>query len=379
MLFNAKSLFSLRNWLIYAEILAVVGFILLAAFYIRRGSAESEPFPLSDVADFIEQADTRFAQQDLTDAALYYWQALQALEAVEKEQVISVNGVSQTAGAIGLHANLRIAEIYSQNSWAKDARARLEHAARIEPNHPDVRLLRGRLLSDDALDDTLLAQATEEFLAVIESDPNNAEAHYRLGVLYHGNKQLEEAAVHYKKAIESDPEFRDVTSEKSPIGILARLQLSRTYAKMLQNYQFLDREFTDEDMAEVTRLESESILLLEQALEKRPGMDEVIADLVRLYSARARALGREDTETRGYGDALRVYERIVELDPQDVRAWEQMAEIYAGFLGDKTKALEMYRKVYEIEPHPTVLANIKSLEEDLAAEEEALEMEDELE
>lgn len=379
MLFNAKSLFSLRNWLIYAEILAVVGFIVLAAFYIRRGSAESEPFPLSDVADFIEQADTRFAQQDLTDAALYYWQALQALEAVEKEQVISVNGVSQTAGAIGLHANLRIAEIYSQNSWAKDARARLEHAARIQPDHPDVRLLRGRLLSNDALDDTLLAQATEEFLAVIESDPNNAEAHYRLGVLYHGNKQLEEAAVHYKKAIQSDPEFRDVTSEKSPIGILARLQLSRTYAKMLQNYQFLDREFTDEDMAEVTRLESESILLLEQALEKRPGMDEVIADLVRLYSARARALGREDTETRGYGDALRVYERIVELDPQDVLAWEQMAEIYAGFLGDKAKALEMYRKVYEIEPHPTVLANIKSLEEDLAAEQEALEMEDELE
>ena len=379
MLFKAKSLFSLRNWLIYAEILAVVGFILLAAFYIRRGSAESEPPPLSGVAGFIEQADTRFAQQDFTDAALYYWQALQALEAVEKEQAISVNGVSQTAGAIGLHANLRIAEIYSQNSWAKDARARLEHAARIQPDHADVRLLRGRLLSDDALDDALLAQATEEFLAVIESDPNNAEAHYRLGILYHGNKQLEEAAVHYKKAIENDPEFQNVTSEKSPIGILARLQLSRTYAKMLQNYRFLDREFTDEDLAAVTRLESESIRLLEQALEKRPEMDEVIADLVRLYSARARALEREDIETRGYGDALRVYERIVELDPQEVRAWERMAEIYAGFLGDKAKALEMYRKVYEIEPHPTVLANIKSLEEDMEAEEEDLGIEDELE
>lgn len=372
MLFNAQSLFSLRNWLIYAEVLAVVGFILLAAFYIRRGSAESEPPPISEVADFIELADTRFAQQDLVDAALYYWQALQALETVEKEQVISVaGGVSQTAGAIGLHANLRIAEIYSEKNWAKDARARLEHAARIQPDHADVRLLRGRLLSHDALDDALLAQATEEFLAVIEGDPNNAEAHYRLGVLYHGNKQLEEAAVHYKKAIESDPEFRDVASEKSPIGILARLQLSRTYAKLLQNYRFLDREFTDEDLAEVTRLESESILLLEQALEKRPEMDEVIADLVSLYHARARALGREDIEMRGYANALQVYERIVQLDPKDVRAWEQMAEIYGSFLKDKVKALEMYRKVYEIESHPTVLANIKSLEEDIAAESES--------
>ena len=148
---------------------------------------------------------------------------------------------------------------------------------------------------------------------------------------------------------------------------------------MLQNYRFLDREFTDEDLAEVTRLESESILLLKQALAQRPEMDEVIADLVGLYHARARALEREDIETRGYGDALRVYERIVELDPQDVRAWERMAEIYGSFLKDKVKALEMYRKVYEIEPHPTVLANVKSLEEDLEAEEEDLEIEDELE
>ena len=58
----------------------------------------------------------------------------------------------------------------------------------------------GKLLSDDALDDELLAQATEEFLAVIESDANSAEAHYRLGVLYHGNKQLDQAVAHYKKS-----------------------------------------------------------------------------------------------------------------------------------------------------------------------------------
>ena len=285
--------------------------------------------------------------------------------------MVSVNGVSQTAAAVGLHANLRITEIYSQSNWAKDARARLEHAARIQPDHVDVRLLRGKLLSDDALDDELLAQATEEFLAVIESDANNAEAHYRLGVLYHGNKQLDQAVAHYKKAIASDPEFRDIASENAPIGILARLQLSRSYAKMLQGYQFLDREFTDEDLAEVTRLESASILLLEQALEQRPDMDEVISDLVRLYFARASALEREDIETRQYADALQVYERVVELDPQEVRAWERMAEIYASFLGDKVKALQMYRKVYEIEPHPTVLANIKSLEEDIAAESES--------
>ena len=377
MAFNTQSLFSLRSWLIYAEVLAVVGFVVLASLYIRRGSAAPESPPVSQVGTFIEKADTLFAQEDLVDAALLYWRAVQALETAEKEQVILIKGESRTSAEVGLHANLRISEIYSRSNWAKDARARLEHAARIQPDHPNVRLLRGKLLSDDALDDALLAQATEEFLAVIENDPNNAEAHYRLGVLYHGNRQLEQAVEHYKKAIESDPELQDIASEKVPIGILARLQLSRTYSKMLQGYQFLDREFTSEDLAEVTRLESESVLLLEQAVAKRPDMDEIVADLVRLYFARASALEREDIETRRYADALQVYERIVVLDPQEVRAWERMAEIYGSFLGDNAKALEMYRKVYEIEPHPTVLANIKSLEEDLAAEEDSLEVETE--
>ena len=370
MALNTQSLFSLRSWLIYAEILAVVGFVVLASLYIQRGSAELESPPVAQVGAFIEKADTLFAQEDLVDAALLYWRALQALETAEKEQVISIKGESRTSAAVGLHANLRISEIYSRSNWAKDARARLEHAARIQPDHPNVRLLRGKLLSDEALDDALLAQATEEFLAVIETNPNNAEAHYRLGVLYHGNRQLEQAVEHYKKAIESDQEFQDIASGKAPVGILARLQLSRTYAKMLQKYQFLDREFTSEDLAEVTYLESESILLLEQAVAKRPEMDEIVADLVRLYFARAAALEREDIETRRYADALQVYECIVALDPQEVRAWERMAEIYGSFLGDKAKALEMYQKVYEIEPHPTVLANIKSLEEDLEAETE---------
>ena len=369
-MFNVKSLFSLRSWLIYAEVLAVVGFVVLAVLYIRRGSAEPESPPVSQVGTFIERADTLFAQEDLVDAAILYWRALQALETAEQEQVFSVNGVPQTRAEVGLHANLRIVEVYSRSSWAKDAKARLEHAAQIQPDHPDVRLLRGKLLSDEAVDDELLIQVANEFLAVLENDPNNAEAHYRLGVLYHGNRQLEEAALRYQKAVESDPEFRDIASEKAPIGILARLQLSRTYAKMLQKYRFLDREFTDEDLAQVSHFESESIRLLEQALEKRPEMDEVIADLVRLYFARANALGREDDETRGYGDALQVYERIVALDPQEVLAWERMAEIYGSFLKDKANALEMYRKVYELEPHPTVLANIKSLEEDIALEEE---------
>jgi tetratricopeptide (TPR) repeat protein len=362
--FNTKSLFSLRSWLFYAEVLAVIGFVALAALYIRRGSADPEPPAVSQVGTFIEKADALFEKQDLVDAALFYWQALQALETSGEDKSIPINGTLQSSAEVRLHANLRIAEIYSHSSWLKDAKARLEHASRLQPEHTGVRLLRGKLFRDEGL----LSKATEEFLAVLKQDPHNAEAHYLLGVLYQGSKQLKSAAESYSRAIENDPTLREISSEKAPIGILARLQLSRTYAKTIQDYQFLDREFTDADLAEVIRLESGAIRLLEEAHEKYPEMDEVVNDLVRLLFARAASLERQDIETRQYADALQVYERIVELDPQEVRALERMGEIYASFLGDKAAALEMYRKVYEIEPHPTVLANVKSLEEDVAAE-----------
>ena len=362
--FNTKSLFSLRSWLFYAEVLAVIGFVVLAALYIRRGSAESEASSVAQIGGLIEKADVLFEKQDFADAALFYWQALRSLEANGDDQSVLINGTSESSAQARLHANLRISEIYSHSSWLKDAKARLEHAARIQPEHSAVHLLRGKLSRDEGL----LSEATEEFLAVLKQDPHHAEAHYLLGVLYQGSKQYKSAAESYSSAIENDPGLKEVSSEKAPIGILARLQLSRTYAKMLQDYQFLDREFTDADLIEVTRLESEAIRLLEEAHEKYPEMNEVVDDLIRLLFARASALEREDFETRQYGDALRVYERIVELDPQEVRALERMGEIYASFLGDKSAALEMYRKVYEIEPHPTVLANVKSLEEDVAAE-----------
>ena len=62
---------------------------------------------------------------------------------------------------------------------------------------------------------------------------------------------------------------------------------------------------------------------MEAAYEKYPAMNEVVDDLIRLLFARASALEREDFEMRQYGDALRVYERIVELDPREVRALER--------------------------------------------------------
>lgn len=347
---NKMKMFS-RPWMVWVEILAIIGFIVCAFIFTYRGSSERRPSDLSQVDAILTEADTYYKKQDLAKAVYLYWQALQILETEQSDE----------NKAQRLHTNIRIAEIYTRKNWQKDAKARLEYAANIQPDHDDVRLLSGKLYRDEGSID----KATEEFLAIYDKNPDHAEANYLLAVLYQGRKQYKSAEMHYRLAIDNDPEYIYIPSEKAPIGVLARLQLSRTYNKMFQGYQFLDRELTNDDYDEISRLESQSILLLEEALLVRPDMQEIINDLVRLLYVRAQALSRE-AATRPYADALEVYERIVDLDPTETQAWQGMAEIYESYLIDKPKALEMYRKVYELEPHATYLAIIKSLEEEIS-------------
>lgn len=353
-----RSFFSFDRWLMYTEIIAVIGFLVFAALYTQRGSAEPDAPPISQAEKFLTQADTHYDKQDLVTAVFLYWQALQALETEKTDE----NKEER------LRANLRIAEIYSQSNWLKDAKSRLVHASHIQPDHIDVLLLSGKFLRDEGS----VQEAIDMFLAVLEKNQSHAEANYILGVLYQGRREYTTASKHYQASIEYDPQLTYIPSEKAPIGILARLQLSRTYNQMFLSYRFLDRELTSADMVEISRLESHAIFLLEQAIQLKHGTPEIIDDLIRLLYVRANALKRE-AATRPYADALEVYERIVKLDPMEIQAWEEMGEIYHGFLGDKEKALEMYRNVYNIEAHATTAAIIKSLEAEIAEDFDVLE------
>ncbi len=346
-------LFSYRRWQLYTEIIAVIGFLVLAVVYTQRGGAELDTPNITQADNLIVEADAFYDKQDLASAGYLYWQALHALETEKTNENKSDR----------LHVNLRIAEIYSRSNWLIDAKSRLQYAAQIQPNHKDVLLLSGKFYRDEHSPE----KATEKFLAVLDKNPNDPEANYLLGIMYQGNKQYEEAAERYKIAIENDPKLKLVPSEKAPFGILARLQLSRTYNKLFQSYLLLDRKLTDEEYEEITRLENQAIILLEEAIKLEHSTPEIVDDLIRLYYVRANALKRE-AATRPYADALEVYERIVELDPSEITAWQDMGDIYDGFLDDNENALKMYKKVYELEPHATTLAIIKSLEAEIAEE-----------
>ena len=348
-----------RNWFPYLEAAIIVLFIALIVVYTHNGVTQSKALPISQAQEFLKQGDQDFAKQDLGRAALAYWEAIRIIESAKRDGKESSDGLDNER----FHANLRVAEIYLHSNWIEDARNRLEHAAQIQPDHVEVHLLRGKLERDDG---ERLA-AVHEFLAVIEADPNHAEAHYLLGLLYQSNKQFEDAIAHYKSAIENDTKLVELPFESQPIGLQARLQLARTYRGMRQDYRFIDREVSEQEVTKIAQMEEAAVTVLEQAVDKSPNFSEARNELINLLESRALVIERQG-DTRPYDEALTVYERIVELDPTSVDIWKHIGEIYAHFLQDKEAALNAYKEAYRLDPDLAILAEIENLEADLADE-----------
>jgi tetratricopeptide (TPR) repeat protein len=339
-----------RKWLPYFEgfvLVLVVGMIFL---YAKRNPPGDAPPSPSQAQALIEKADALFAKEDLAPALIAYWDAIRSIRAaggnIDRELL--------------LHAHLRVSEIYYHSNWTEDAEAHLKHTVEINPNYPPAHLLRGKIQRDAGES----ALAVKEFLAVLEFDPAHAEAHYQLGVLYQGARQYEQAITHYKKAIESDPDLTPVPFESVPIGLQARLQLSRTYRRILQDYQLIDRELTSQELAQLAQLEDQGIEILEEIAKINPNFTEAKEELIGLLYGKAAALGRSGEE-RFYDEALTVYEKIVQLDPKEIEAWRWIGQIYESFLQDPEEALKAYKQAYALEPDPGTLAQIKSLEEEL--------------
>lgn len=340
----------MRKWLLCFEAIILVALIVLIVLNTKRGGATVDSPPASQAGAFIERGDEYFAKQDLPKALFAYWEGIQAIEADPR----NANHASR------LHAHLRVSEIYFHSNWTADAEIHLNRAAAIDPDHPAIRLLRGKLLRDTGEQ----ARAVQEFLAVVVKDPTHAEAHHLLGTLYQSTQQFEEATAHYEKAIQNDPDLIDLPFELAPIGLQARLQLSRTYRNIQQKYRFIDRELTAEEQAQLAGLEDKGLEILEEVVAYAPDLTEAKQELVGLLYARAGTL-RRGGEERAYDDALDVYQKIVTIDPTDVDAYLWIGQIYNSFLQDPESALEAYRKAYALEPDSMTLTEIKNLERDL--------------
>ena len=148
------------------------------------------------------------------------------------------------------------------------------------------------------------------------------------------------------------------------------LQLARTYHRRSQKLQFSDQELTTEQIEDLNWMADSAIQLLEEAVSLAPDFAEAKQELIDRLYGQSSSLERSQGDMRLYDQALLVYQRIVELDPDEVDAWLSMGQIHRSFLDDPASALEAFRTAYQLDPRTDTLAEIRTLEEELGLQSE---------
>ena len=112
----------------------------------------------------------------------------------------------------------------------------------------------------------------------------------------------------------------------------------------------------------------EAIEALEQVVAAGETYQDAKSELVALLDMKAQSLERGD-DIRNYTSALRIYERIIQLEPDYIDAWIQIGKIKADRLNKPKEGLKAFQKAYELDPtHFDVILHLKALQQELKLE-----------
>lgn len=155
----------------------------------------------------IERAE-RFFQKaitlDETAATAYYGLANLYFNADRFVEAAKLYQKAVEHGIQGADAFYMLAKCFEQENQPKLALPYMQRAAELAPDDIQIRLSYGILLCMLEMFDV----AKGELQFVLEHEPNNADAHYNLGVLYAvSTQQSEEAMHHLKQAYTIEPAF----------------------------------------------------------------------------------------------------------------------------------------------------------------------------
>lgn len=251
-----------------------------------------------------------------------------------------------------------------------------------------------------------------KFQAVVERDPRLAEAHHNLGRIAEMRGELEEAEGHYREALEQKPRLAEA---RENLGlVLERLGDQRaaeeTYKELLRlrpdhagararlaalHLRSGNAHRAKELAREALLRDPENLAALQTLIEVHLAMGEPeIARLVALRVGRLHEegpegpyllgrvlehqgdrggavlqyrraaeraadhapsrvrLGKLALELRNYEEAAEVFERLVQLDPNDVDAWFHLGVARLG-KGEIPEATEALRQVQALRPDDT--------------------------
>ena len=189
-------------------------------------------------------------------------------------------------------------------------------------------------------------EAIELFEQVAAKDPDNDAAHYELSGLYSRQERFEMAIKSSREAVRID-----ANNEWYLVQLAYLYQENRYYKDALAAFEQLAKKFPDKPdyffpLAQAHILNgsyAKAIDAYDKVEEKLGVTEEVTLQKFRLYEE----MGESDK-------AMAEVQKLIGLDPTDIRPYGILAEMYE-IKGQDDKAIEMYNKIIEIEPENGVV------------------------
>lgn len=250
--------------------------------------------------------------------------AIQVLERATALQPNYAPAWAQLGRAYTTNASL---EFGGQEDYEK-AQAAYEKAIALDPGSAEPRIYMANLLTDTGR----VEQAVPMLRAVLQSSPNNAEAHWELGYAYRFGGMLRESVAESEQARQNNPQVKVSSAAMNSylyLGEYEKFLLSLPvsdfayilFYRGLAEYYMNDREQAARDF--------------DGAFEKNPSLLPTTVGKALSYSIR-------HDNARGLKVLRRTEQVIEERGVSDPEGIYKMAQAYA-ILGDKASALHMLR------------------------------------
>jgi tetratricopeptide (TPR) repeat protein len=281
-------------------------FLILAQFYESRESWAKAERTFLNAVDASPKEDVTA----LVHLGRYYARRRsydKALESLEKAAEIRENDLDISA---------TIAQVYFDSGKFEDAEAIVDGVLEKDKGHVNANYLKGQL----HLRKRDFSNALERFDLVVRESPRNARGYYFKGLSLIGKGEANQARQNLLEAVELDPRMLE-----------ARLMLAEFYLR--EKNKDLSREQIDE-ASKLAPLDVRVLMLqgnlevLEQDVQGAEAAFKQAIEVLPNYSPGYFRLGLLYSLTKREEDALKAFQKTLDLDPQDSNALAFMIRIY---------------------------------------------------
>ena len=281
---------------------------------------------------------------------------------------------------------LRMAQIYREQKKTTEARQMIEKAKALDPEDPEIRFFEVSLLVDEGK----TAEAIPILKKLLDSTSRQSydqqqklvrvQMLERLGTLYRGNEQYDEAVEAFRQISALDPDL----TPRAEAQVIDTYRLSRNYAKAQQASDAAAKKYpddrtlaevraelladqgkTDQSIAELKKLlngknDREIYLQMADAYQKAKNYNEMAKavdaadklsiskdDKTAVLFVRGEMLERQ----KKFDQAERVFRQVIDADPSNASALNYLGYMLADQNTRLQEAQDLIRKAVNLDPN----------------------------